>query len=248
MDSSASWDGHDPILSPGPQDDFQQFLDLGISGLSDDVNFNFQDFAPQQHGQIMRQRGVESIDTTMGNDTEMTDLQKHGAIQGHMSMDSTGGHSTIANPSAIANHGVPSSDSSLMEIDAQIQYLQLQRQQQQQRIVQEQHQNYYVPQNRIVPPTPNSIEMHSGERHVYTHHDPQQQVMYDTYQMRLREQEVTKPESSSPCILLTPLKACIYAARFSCRHAFGDPLQSSRVYNSRRIFQPIKLSSAPCPQ
>lgn len=188
MDSSTHWDGHDPTLSSASQDDFQQFLDLSISGMGDDVGFNFQDFAPPQHGQIMRERDADSMDTTMSNDNSLMGLQKHAMMQEHMPMAKTPGHSTIGN-APIANHAVDSPDNSLMQIDAQIQYLQLQRQQQQQRIAQEQHQNYFVQQNRIVPPTPNSIEMHSGERQYYGH-DQQQRTMYDTYQMRLREQEV----------------------------------------------------------
>jgi len=188
MDSSTHWDGHDPTLSSASQDDFQQFLDLSISGMGDDVGFNFQDFAPPQHGQIMRERDVDSMDTAMSNDNSLMELQKHAMMHEHMPMAKTPAHSTIVN-APIANHAVDSSDNSLLQIDAQIQYLQLQRQQQQQRIAQEQHQNYFVQQNRIVPPTPNSIEMHSGERQYYGH-DPQQQTMYDTYQMRLREQEV----------------------------------------------------------
>lgn len=130
----------------------------------------------------------------------MMDLQKHGMMQGHMPITTSAGmgHGAMTQPSPVISQNPPSGDNSLVEIDAQIQYLQLQRQQQQQRIVQEQHQNYYVPHNnRVVPPTPNSIEMHSGERQLYQQqHDPQQQAMFDSYQMRLREQEVWKFKST----------------------------------------------------
>ena len=122
----------------------------------------------------------------------MMDLQKHGMMQNHMPITTSAAMSAMTQPSPVITQNPAAPDNSLVEIDAQIQYLQLQRQQQQQRIVQEQHQNYYVPHNnRVVPPTPNSIEMHSGERQLYQQqHDPQQQAMFDSYQMRLREQEV----------------------------------------------------------
>lgn len=209
MDTTTSWESSDPTLSAPSQDDFQQFLDLGINGMGDEVGFNFQDYAPQQqqqqqqqqpqqpqqqqqHAQIMRQRGVDSMGSAMGNEAAMMDLQKHGMMQNHMPITTSGaGMSSMTQPSPVITQN-PAGDNSLVEIDAQIQYLQLQRQQQQQRIVQEQHQNYYVPHNnRVVPPTPTSIEMHSGERQLYQQqHDPQQQAMFDSYQMRLREQEV----------------------------------------------------------
>lgn len=211
MDTTTSWEGSDPTLSAPSQDDFQQFLDMGINGMGDDVGFNFQDYAPQQqqqqnqqnqqqqaqqqqqqqHAQIMRQRGVDAMGSAMGNEAAMMDLQKHGMMQNHMPITTSAGMSAMTQPSPVITQNPGGSDNSLVEIDAQIQYLQLQRQQQQQRIVQEQHQNYYVPHNRAVPPTPNSIEMHSGERRLYQQqHDPQQQAMFDSYQMRLREQEV----------------------------------------------------------
>lgn len=227
MDTTTSWEGSDPTLSAPSQDDFQQFLDMGINGMGDDVGFNFQDYAPQQqqqqnqqqqqqpqqqqqqqqqqqHAQIMRQRGVDAMGSAMGNEAAMMDLQKHGMMQNHMPITTSGaGMSAMTQPSPVIAQNPGGSDNSLVEIDAQIQYLQLQRQQQQQRIVQEQHQNYYVPHNRVVPPTPNSIEMHSGERQLYQQqHDPQQQAMFDSYQMRLREQEV--------CRLLVPPMRIIY--------------------------------------
>ena len=214
MDTTTSWDSSDPTLASASHDDFQQFLDLGMNGINDEVGFNFQDFAPQQqqqqqqqqhqqqqHAQMMRQRGVDAMGSAMGNDAAMMDLQKHGMMQNHMPITTAAGMPAITQPSPIINQRAPA-DSSLVEIDAQIQYLQLQRQQQQQRIIQEQQQNYYVQQSRIVPPTPNSIEMHSGERlYQQQQHDPQQQAIFDSYQMRLREQEVWSLDRVFPSVV-----------------------------------------------
>jgi hypothetical protein len=84
-----------------------------------------------------------------------------------------------------------SSNESLSELDAQIQYLQHQRHQQQQRHIQEQQRNYYA-QNRIIPPTPNSIEMHGNNSQFYSQSDTQQQqAIYDRFRMQVKEQEVS---------------------------------------------------------
>ncbi|KFY69069.1 hypothetical protein V498_10524, partial [Pseudogymnoascus sp. VKM F-4517 (FW-2822)] len=247
MDTTTSWESSDPTLSAPSQDDFQQFLDLGINGMGDEVGFNFQDYAPQQqqqqqqqqpqqpqqqqqHAQIMRQRGVDSMGSAMGNEAAMMDLQKHGMMQNHMPITTSGaGMSSMTQPSPVITQN-PAGDNSLVEIDAQIQYLQLQRQQQQQRIVQEQHQNYYVPHNnRVVPPTPTSIEMHSGERQLYQQqHDPQQQAMFDSYQMRLREQELAFTPLVSPAV--TPLETHFSLPEYTIPGAYFSPLSSPALH------------------
>ncbi|KFY74214.1 hypothetical protein V499_05742 [Pseudogymnoascus sp. VKM F-103] len=251
MDTTTSWESSDPTLSAASQDDFQ-FLDLGINGMGDEVGFNFQDYAPQQqqnqqqqqqqqpqqqqqqqqqqHAQIMRQRGVDAMGSAMGNEAAMMDLQKHGMMQNHMPITTSAAMSAMTQPSPVITQNAAAPDSSLVEIDAQIQYLQLQRQQQQQRIVQEQHQNYYVPHNnRGVPPTPNSIEMHSGERQLYQQqHDPQQQAMFDSYQMRLREQELAFTPLVSPAV--TPLETHFSLPEYTIPGAYFSPLSSPALH------------------
>jgi hypothetical protein len=182
MDSSVGWHGQDPTLSS--QDDFQ-FLDLGINNLGDSLQFDFQDFNSQQSqaGQMMHQNEGESMDTRMdGSAGQDTTMQEH-----MPSMTTATSHSTI--PSTPITHGHPSSDS-LVELDAQIQYLQHQRQQQHQRHMQEQQRNFYA-QNQMIPPTPNSVEMHGGNPQFYTQSDPQQQAMYERFRMQVKEQEVS---------------------------------------------------------
>lgn len=178
MDSSVGWNGQDPTLSS--HDDFQGFLDLG-----DGLQFDFQDFNSQQNqaGQMMHQNEGDSMDTRMdgqpGQDTTMKE---------HMpSMTTATSHPTI--PSTPIAHSHPSGDS-LVELDAQIQYLQHQRQQQHQRQMQEQQRNFYA-QSRMIPPTPNSVEMHGGSAQYYPQSDPQQQAMYERFRMQVKEQEVS---------------------------------------------------------
>ncbi|OAF58688.1 hypothetical protein VC83_05162 [Pseudogymnoascus destructans] len=241
MDTTTPWESSDPTLSAPSQDDFQ-FLDLGINGMGDEVGFNFQDYASQQqqnqqqqqqqqqHAQIMRQRGVDAMGSTMGNEAAMMDLQKHGMMQNHMPITTSATMSAMTQPSPVITQNAAAPDNSLVEIDAQIQYLQLQRQQQQQRIVQEQHQNYYVPHNnRVVPPTPNSIEMHSGERQLYhQQHDSQQQAMFDSYQMRLREQELAFTPLVSPAV--TPLETHFSLPEYTIPGAYFSPLSSPALH------------------
>jgi hypothetical protein len=175
MDSSIGWNGPDQILSG--HDDFGQFLDMNNLG-----DFDFQDFNSHQNqaGEIMHQNEAESMDTRMGG--QDTTMQEH-----MPSMTTATTHPAIS--AAPIAHSHPSTDS-LVDIDAQIQYLQHQRQQQQLRHMQEQQRNFYA-QNRMIPPTPNSVEMHGGNARFYPQSDPQQQAMYERFRMQLTEQEVS---------------------------------------------------------
>jgi hypothetical protein len=185
MDAPSPWNGQDANLSSTPHDEF--FLDMGMNGLNDGLNFDFQDYGGQHNGQMLHQEGGGGIDTRMDIDVGILG-HKDAMMQGQMPpMTTAPAHSSIAGPPIGRQH----SSDSLVELDAQIQYLQQQRQQHQQRQLQEQQQrNNYYAHNRMVPPTPNSIEMHSTNNQFYApSSDPQQQA-YERYQNRLKEQEV----------------------------------------------------------
>jgi hypothetical protein len=190
MDSTSSWNGQDPNLSTTPHDDFQ-FLDMGMNGLNDQLNFDFHDFGGQNNGQMLHQEDGEPMDTRMDVDVGIL-AHKDTMIQSQMPpMTSAPAHSSIVGTPIDRGH---SSSDSLVELDAQIQFLQQQRQQHQQRQLQEQQQqqqrNQFYRHNHIVPPTPNSIEMHNASHQFYPQSDPQQQAMYERYQMRMKEQDV----------------------------------------------------------
>jgi hypothetical protein len=187
MESSNTWDGQDPTLSVPPHDDFQQFLDMGMNNLSDSLQFDFPDYnhQPTAQGQLMHQNGAEAMDTGMengkltGQDTTM---------QEHMpSMTTATSHPAIQGGAISHAH---SSNVSLVELDVQIQYLQYQRHQHQQRHIHEQQRNFYT-QNRLIPPTPNSMELHGASSQFYPQSDPQQQAMYDRYRMQVKDQDVS---------------------------------------------------------
>jgi len=178
MDQSQVWNGQDPTLS-GP-DDFQQFLDMN---LGENLQFDFQEFQAQQDPQIIQPGNGESMDTAMSNVQQIIghDTSMHEAIAAM---------TTTASYPAKPAHGHPA-ENSLVELDAQIQYLQQQRQQQQQRQLQDQQRNYYA-QQRMIPPTPNSVEMHGANFPAYRQSGSQQQVMFDNYQMQ-RKEDVSCP-------------------------------------------------------
>ncbi|KAH6671394.1 helix-loop-helix DNA-binding domain-containing protein [Halenospora varia] len=223
MDSSGVWDNQDPTLSVPSQDDFDQFLDMGT------LQFDFQDFNAQQvqqAAQLMQQNDPSSMDQSgmdnggvMGHDTTM---------QEHMpSMTTAASHPSILGAPISHEH---SSSESLVELDAQIQYLQQQRnqkqqqhqQQQQQRQMQEQQRNYYA-QARMIPPTPNSMELH-GASQFYTQSDPQQQAMFERYRMQMKDQEMAFTPLVSPAV--TPLEAHFNIPEYTVPGAYFSPLSS----------------------
>jgi hypothetical protein len=186
MDSSTAWNNLDPTLSVASHDDFQQFLDMGINPLGDGLQFDFPDFNQAGQGaQLMQQDEGDRMES------QMDGAMSHGAaMQDHMpTMTSAGSHPTIPGTS----NSQPSSGS-IGELDAQIQYLQQQRQQRQ---IQEQ-QNYYT-RNHIVPPTPNSMDLHGSSGQFYPHSDPQQQAMYERFRMH-KDQDVSLMPCARSCL------------------------------------------------
>lgn len=192
------WNGQDPTLSVPSQDEFQ-FLDMGINNLNDALQFEYQDFNQPQ-----------------GQDTTM---------QEHIpSMTTASSHPSI---SAAPLNGHASHNDSLVELDAQIQYLQHQRHQQQQRQMHEQQQNYYA-QNRMIPPTPNSIEMHGSTPQFYPQSDPQQQAIYERFRMQVKEQEMAFTPLVSPAV--TPLEAHFNIPEYTVPGAYFSPLSSPALH------------------
>ncbi|TVY24868.1 Phosphorus acquisition-controlling protein [Lachnellula hyalina] len=224
MESSNAWDRQDPTLSVPSQDDFQQFLDIGMNDLSDSLQFDFPDYNHQHatQSQLMHQNGDEAMHTGMenggstGHDTTM---------QEHMpSMTTATSYATIQGG---ANSQAHSSNESLVELDAQIQYLQHQRHQQQQRQLHEQQQNYYT-QNPMIPPTPSSMDLHGANAHFYPQSDPQHQAMYDRYQMQAKQQDMAFTPLVSPAV--TPLESHFNIPEYTVPGAYFSPLSSPALH------------------
>lgn len=189
MDTSNGWNGHDPTLSANHQDDFHQFLDMGMNNLGDGMNFDFQDFANQHNGQLVQQEHVDVMDTGMDGDMRLMS-PKDQLMQSQMPpMTSAADMSILASMPLMGQTG----DQSMEDLDAQIHFLQQRKQQQQQVRIEEhqrQQQHYQFGPAGIVPPTPTSLEMHSQNNQFYPPAGLQQQAMFDQYQLRLKEQEV----------------------------------------------------------
>ncbi|TVY46363.1 Phosphorus acquisition-controlling protein [Lachnellula occidentalis] len=224
MESSNAWDRQDPTLSVPSQDDFQQFLDIGMNDLSDSLQFDFPDYNHQQATQsrLMHQNGDEAMHTGMENGSSTghdTTMQEH-----MPSMTTATSYATIHGGAISNSH---SSDESLVELDAQIQYLQQQRHQQQQRQLLEQQRNFYTP-NRMIPPTPNSMDLHGANAQFYSQSDPQHQAMYDRYQMQAKQQELAFTPLVSPAV--TPLEPHFNIPQYTVPGAYFSPLSSPALH------------------
>lgn len=242
MDNPATWNGQDSTMSSAPHDDFQQLLDMGMNSFNDGLNFDFPDYAGQNNAPLLPQESREAMDSRMDVDVGLLG-HKDAMMQGQMPpMTTVSNHATIAvRP---LEHGHSSSES-LAELEAQIQYLQQQRQQHQRRQLQEQQQrNNYYAHNRMIPPTPNSIEMHSANNQFYPQSDPQHQAMYERYQLRVKEQELAFTPLVSPAV--TPLEAHFNIPEYTVPGAYFSPLSSPAlhaqnehrsVYENRRSAQ-----------
>lgn len=165
----------DPNLSL-PTDDFQFGLDLDMG-----MQFDFQSNFDAQHANHLMQ--PDNMDTHMHDGSGRLG-QLDTMMQEQIPTNNGSTHSTMPNTPHV--HGTYGDN--LLELDSQIQYLQQQRQQAQERQMQEQQRNFYARSN-MIPPTPNSFEMHPKVGGYYPQTD--QQPMFDQYHMRLKEQEVS---------------------------------------------------------
>lgn len=160
-------------MAHGADDDFQ-FLDIGgIAGLGDGLRFDFPELQNATGGSSLgfhhQHPQDSSLDTPMAG-TDAGSATSHASIPTHM----------VAGPP-------PTAADAIVEIDAQIQYLQQQRLQQQQRQLEEQ---YYVRQARMVPPTPQSLELQPGNAQFYGQSDPSGSQSHTHQQQQQHQQAV----------------------------------------------------------
>lgn len=220
MDTSGVWNTQDPTLSVPSQDDFQQFLDLNMHNMAVGLQFDF-DFNQQQSQdqQMMHQDGMDSMNTGMAGNHQ---VGLDGSMHDHMSsMTTASSHSAILGTPVVHPH---TSTESLTHLDAQIQYLQQQKHEQQLRQSQEQQRNFYV-QNRIIPPTPNSMEIHGANQHFYSQAE-QPPSVFEPY--RLREQEMAFTPLVSPAV--TPLETHFNIPDYTVPGAYFSPLSSPALH------------------
>lgn len=164
---------HDPMVSAPEEDDFSSFLEFGL---------DFSTFDGNAHdGQRLAEDGVTEMDTSMEHadvSNEIKEMQHGQGFQGghqHPQAQMEGYHT----PGTIPMD--PSMQEQLMR-----QHHQLQQQRQHQDA---QRQNMRrVP---IIPPTPNSMELHGAAERYYQHIDSNGQIMYERHQ-RPKEDQVSQ--------------------------------------------------------
>ncbi|KAJ8069865.1 hypothetical protein OCU04_000278 [Sclerotinia nivalis] len=220
MDTSGVWNTQDPTLSVPSQDDFQQFLDLNMHNMAGGLQFDF-DFNQQQsqNQQMIHQDGMDSMNTGMAGNHQ---VGLDGSMHEHMpSMTTASSHSAILGTPVVHPH---TSTESLTHLDAQIQYLQQQKHEQQLRQSQEQQRNFYV-QNRMIPPTPNSMEIHGANQHFYSQAE-QPPSVFEPY--RMREQEMAFTPLVSPAV--TPLETHFNIPDYTVPGAYFSPLSSPALH------------------
>lgn len=189
-------------MQASPADDFQQFLDMnGMADLGDGMQFDFPEFNNHSGANHMNR---QALDTPMS-----------GTDSPHMlaRSDNTGLRQMPAMTSAVAYQSIPATmippptptEAIVNTIDAQIQFLQQQKLQHQ---LQEHQAALFAQQQRMVPPTPQSLELQAGTLNFYTNHaqhdhTPQQHPIDYRYQ-RVKDQQEVRFET------LFQLDACTY--------------------------------------
>lgn len=157
MINQGAWNGQDQPMSSGGDDEFHQFFDIGMSGMGDSMQFDFQDFGSPNGQNIIQQHQRDTVDTPMSNTNGSSIMsQNNMRVQSHPM-------TSAQSVSTIASHIIPSQhaqSNSISEIDAQIQFLQHQRLQQQQRQLEEQRRRleeqqaaFYAQQHRNMVPS-----------------------------------------------------------------------------------------------
>ncbi|KAL9099157.1 MAG: hypothetical protein Q9163_005306 [Psora crenata] len=153
-----------PMIS-NPDDEFSSFLDFG------ELNFSAFDSAATTEAidSALQQDGEGPMDTMMAGSGGLFGLE-----QAHLEQQQQADVSAQI-PAIGEFYQEP------FDIEAQLFHQQRQRQ------IQLQQHRYRAP--NVVPPTPNSIEMHGGQVHYYQPRmDQQQQQMYEQYRRHQKDQ------------------------------------------------------------
>jgi hypothetical protein len=172
MMNSTGWSGQDHAMHGGAEDDFQ-FLDMGsLPNIPDGLNFDFNDFQSSNGAHMLQGPPREHMDTRMdGADAVPIMSRSDSGLQHQMpTMTSAPAYQTI--PTTMIPPPTPT-EAIVDSIDAQIQFLQQQKLQHQQRQMEEDQVAFYTnQQSRIVPPTPQSLELQPGNAQFYTTSGP----------------------------------------------------------------------------
>ncbi|KAH8837609.1 hypothetical protein MCOR27_001652 [Pyricularia oryzae] len=132
----------------------------------------------------------------------------------------------------------PTPSEAINDIDAKIQFLQHQRMQQQQRQLEEQQVAFFAQQSRLIPPTPQSLELQAGSRYYVAPDQTPQQGIYDRYQRLADQQDMSFTPLVSPAV--TPLETHFSMdSQFTIPGAYFSPLASPALHAQQENPQAI---------
>ena len=196
MMNSTAWSVPDhPMHST--DDDFQQFLDInGMGNLADSLSYDFHDFQAATGAHLL-QSPREQLDTPMSGSDAPIALSRTDPVLQHQMPAMLTAAPYQAVPATMMPPPTPS-EAIVSSIDAQIQFLQQQKMQHQQRHLEEQQVAFFArQQNRMVPPTPQSLELPARTNHYYARpgsaerqQQQQQQAVDYRYQRSKDQHEV----------------------------------------------------------
>jgi hypothetical protein len=194
MDSS-DWAVADHSVHPPAEDDFQQYLDMnGMGNIGDGIHYNFQDFQSSAGSQLLQTHARDQLDIPMsGTDAPILLSPAVTAMQHQMpTITSSGPYQTV--PATMMPPPSPN-EAIVDDIEAQIRFLQQQKLRHQQRQLEEQQVAFFTrQQSRMVPPTPQSLELQPNANHYYAsqsgaaEQQQQQQHAIEYRYQRLKDQ------------------------------------------------------------
>ena len=159
-------------MGPGPEDEFASFLEFG------DLQLSFPTFDTEQHAVEGAQEGpIPGLDTNMETEVGIMGI-KEGEIQQQIDPNLA---AMQLSPQDLRDLNGSSESSMNLSIQAQI-FHQQQLNYHQQRLMQ----GHYHSQG-MIPPTPNSLEMH-GQPRSYPQVEPQARAIYDHYIRKQQDQ------------------------------------------------------------
>jgi len=205
------------VSAPG-DDDFSSFLEFGL-------NFSAFD-TDAQHGPSFPQNGGSVMVT---NDTQMDTINALDDTR-HANPHT---YTAASQPTNIPGMNAHPKSEVMMDRAMQAQTLQHPQQQHQLHHQMMQHHNYHG--QHVIPPTPNSVEMHKGAARYYQQMDMQGQAIYDRYHGNSDDQVRLHALFQGWPILTTA--DGVYATRFARRHSHRCPIPTTRIYDSWRILQ-----------
>ncbi|KAL2020857.1 hypothetical protein VTK56DRAFT_7848 [Thermocarpiscus australiensis] len=233
MDSS-NWAVASNSVHASAEDDFQQFLDMnGMGNLADGINYSFQDFQSSAGAQLLQAHSREQMDIPMsGTDAPILLSSAVPSMQHQMPpITTSASYQTVS--TTMMPPSTPS-ETIVDSIDAQIQFLQQQKLQHQQRQMEEQQAAFFArQQSRMVPPTPQSLEIQPGTNHYYGQSnasEQQQQPSVEYRYQRLKDQsELSFTPLVSPAV--TPLDTHFpIDSPFGVSGAYFSPLTSPALH------------------